>query len=207
MTSRTRPVLAALLVALALVASGCGGEPEAEPVAAPAATPTPEAVPSTPEAPSPAPEPPPPAPVADPVSIAIPAIDVDAQIVPVGLNDDGSMETPDFGLAGWYTEGPKPGEAGPGVIVAHVDSRGGPDVFYRLNDLEPGDEITVSQAGGATRTWRVDSREQTDKDALPTDRIWNDTSDPVLRLITCGGIFDRGVGHYEDNIIVYATPV
>jgi len=202
--ARRHHVLAALVLALALAAVGCGGDPEPEQAAAPAAT-TPS--PQPPPTPEPQPPPPPPAPVADPVGISIPAIDVDAEIVPVGLNADGSMETPEFGLAGWYTEGPKPGEAGPGVIVAHVDSRGGPDVFYRLNDLAPGDEITVSQADGATKTWRVESREQTDKDALPADRIWNGAADPVLRLITCGGIFDRSVGHYEDNIIVYATPI
>jgi hypothetical protein len=28
--------------------------------------------------------------------------------------------------------------------------------------------------------------------------------EPVLRLITCGGSFDRSTGHYRDNIIVFA---
>jgi sortase (surface protein transpeptidase) len=139
--------------------------------------------------------------------VTIPAIGVDAQIVPVGLNADGSMETPDFGLAGWYTEGPKPGDAGPSVIAAHVDSRSGPDVFYRLSDLAPGDEITVQRADGTTGTWIVEGSEQTDKDELPADRIWNATAEPVLRLITCGGDFDASVRHYTDNIIVYANPV
>jgi len=205
--ARRHRALAALVLALALTAAACGGEPEPEQAAAPVATPSPTAPSPTPEPPPPPPPPPPPAPVADPIGISIPAIDVNAEIVPVGLNADGSMETPDFGLAGWYTEGPKPGEAGAGVIVAHIDSRRGPDVFYRLNDLAPGDEIVVSQADGATRTWRVESREQTDKDALPADRIWTSAPDPVLRLISCGGIFDRSIGHYTDNIIVYATPV
>jgi hypothetical protein len=39
---------------------------------------------------------------------------------------------------------------------------------------------------------------------LPVGRIWNRTDRPVLRLITCGGSFDRETGHYRDNIIVYA---
>jgi hypothetical protein len=38
------------------------------------------------------------------------------------------------------------------------------------------------------------------------ERIWNRTSQPVLRLITCGGSFDRSTGHYRDNVIVYARP-
>jgi hypothetical protein len=42
------------------------------------------------------------------------------------------------------------------------------------------------------------------KEALPVERIWNRTRQPVLRPITSGGSFDRSSGHYRDNIIVYA---
>jgi hypothetical protein len=34
-------------------------------------------------------------------------------------------------------------------------------------------------------------------------RSWNRTRRPVLRLITCGGSFDRSSGNYRDNVIVY----
>ena len=47
---------------------------------------------------------------------------------------------------------------------------------------------------------RVDRRSR----SLPTRRIWDRTRQPVLRLITCGGSFDRSTGHYRDNVIVYA---
>jgi LPXTG-site transpeptidase (sortase) family protein len=199
-----RALLAALLAAVVLTA--CGGAETAAPAPSPP-------VPAQPVPPPVAPPPPPPAPpaapdeVAAPVRIEIPSIDVDAEIVPVGLADDGSMEVPDFGLAAWYTEGPEPGAKGPAVVVAHVDSRSGPDVFYRLKDLQAGDQITITRQDGSVGSWTVASQEQVDKDELPTDRIWNDTDQPLLRLITCGGIFDRGIGHYEDNIIVYADPV
>lgn len=143
-------------------------------------------------------------PVADPVRVVIPAIDVDADLVAVGLNPDQSMEVPEFGEAGWYEPGPRPGEPGPAVIAAHVDSVAGPDVFYRLRELEPGDEITVAHADGARSTFAVRDAEQQDKDDLPVDRIWNDTDDSVLRLITCGGEFDRQRRSYESNVIVYA---
>ncbi len=199
----------ALVVTAVLLVVGCGGQPAAEPTPAPAPapveTPTPSPTPPTPEPPPPSP--PSPTPAADPVGIVVPAIDVDAEVIPVGLNDDRSMEVPDFGLAGWYTEGPRPGDEGPAVIVAHVDSRSGPDVFYRLKDLAAGDQITVEQADGRATTFVVESIEQTDKDDLPVEEIWNDTDEPVLRLITCGGIFDSSIGHYTDNIIVYASAV
>ncbi|MBA2694515.1 MAG: class F sortase [Actinobacteria bacterium] len=138
-----------------------------------------------------------------PTRVEIPAIDVDEALHGVGLNPDGSMQTPDFGDAAWYDLGPRPGASGPAVVLAHVDSKGGPDVFYRLKDLEPGDRVTVHREDGAS-TFVVDSLEQVQKDALPYERIWADTDESVLRLITCGGSFDHSTGNYRDNIIVYA---
>lgn len=140
-----------------------------------------------------------------PVSVEIPAIGVDAELVGLGLNDDGSMELPDFGLAGWYVKGPPPGAAGPAVIAAHVDSTDGPDVFYELRSLQPGDEIHVDREDGSTASFVVEDVEQHPKDELPGDRIWAASSQPRLTLITCGGAFDRTIGHYTDNVIAYAA--
>jgi sortase (surface protein transpeptidase) len=142
--------------------------------------------------------------VTRPVSIAIPAAGVEARVVPVGLQPDRTMEVPEVDRAGWYELGPRPGEAGPAVIVGHVDSRSGPAVFFRLGELRSGDRIMVGQDGGAARSFLVERVERRAKEALPVERIWNQTRQPVLRLITCGGSFDRTSGHYRDNIIVYA---
>lgn len=139
-----------------------------------------------------------------PERVTIPAIGVDARLVPVGLKPDGAVQTPDFGLAGWYSRGPRPGDRGAAVLLAHVDSKaGGPDVFYRLRDLEPGDRITVGYHDAAP-TFVVTDTEQVAKSALPTKRIWAPSKRPVLRLITCGGEFDPATHSYLDNIIVYA---
>ena len=142
--------------------------------------------------------------VGRPVSIAIPAAEVEARVVPVGLWPDRTMEVPAVDLAGWYEVGPRPGEAGPAVIVGHVDSRSGPAVFFRLGELRRGDRIVVGQAGGVARSFVVKRVERSAKEALPVERIWNRTRLPVLRLITCGGSFDRSSGHYRDNVVVYA---
>ncbi len=153
---------------------------------------------------APATTPSPPADPGDPLRITIPAIDVDAALVPVGLKDDGAMQTPDFGLAAWYSPGPRPGEPGPAVVVAHVDSKAnGPDVFFRLRELAAGDEVVVHYRT-KTVTFVVTGKEQAPKTALPAHRIWNGATTPVLRLITCGGAFDRAARSYLDNVIVYA---
>ena len=145
--------------------------------------------------------------VGKPVRVVIPAIDVDAELVDLGIHDDGSMEVPNFGLAGWYAPGPRPGEPGPAVIAAHVDSVRGPDVFYRLSELGAGDKITVRHADGSRTAFRVQRSEQQLKEELPAERIWNDTEKVVLRLITCGGDFDPNERSYRSNVIVYARAV
>jgi hypothetical protein len=144
-------------------------------------------------------------PLAEPERLEIPAIGVDAPVIDLGLNADGTLEVPtDFDETGWWTGGPAPGEVGPAVIVGHVDSKDGPAVFFRLAELEPGDEIIVT-SGDTRTTFTVESREQHPKDAFPTDRVYRDDDDRVaLRLITCGGEFNRSTGHYRDNVVIYA---
>ena len=138
-----------------------------------------------------------------PTRVEIPVIAVDEQLHGVGLNPNGSMEMPAFGDAAWYDPGPRPGGAGPAVLVAHVRGPGGADVFARLHELQPGDEVTVHRTDGAS-TFVVDASEQVPKKDLPLDRIWIETEASALRLITCGGEYDPKIGGFPDNTIVYA---
>jgi LPXTG-site transpeptidase (sortase) family protein len=138
-----------------------------------------------------------------PTRVEIPVIAVDEKLHGVGLNPDGSMEMPAFGDAAWYKPGPRPGGAGPAVIVAHVRGPAGADVFSRLHELQPGDEVTVTRTDGAS-TFVVDGSEQVPKEDLPLDRIWIETDASALRLITCGGEYDPKIGGFPDNTIVYA---
>jgi len=139
--------------------------------------------------------------VGQPRRVSIPAIGVDERLHGVGLKADGAMAMPDYGDAAWYDEGPRPGAAGPAVIVAHVRGPGGPDVFWDLAKLKAGDRITTTDTLGTT-TFVVDRVEQVDKDDLPYDRIWSDSDAPLLRLITCAGT--PGPNGFPDNTVVYA---
>ncbi|MEO6472221.1 MAG: sortase [Aeromicrobium sp.] len=141
--------------------------------------------------------------VGKPTRLAIPAIGVNQRLRGVGLKPGGAMETPEFGQAGWYDLGPRPGARGPAVIVAHVHGPAGNDVFARLHELRSGDRVTVKRTDGVS-TFVVGSIEQARKDALPYERIWSNGNRPVLRLITCGGTPDPVTHMYPDNTIVYA---
>jgi hypothetical protein len=146
--------------------------------------------------------------VALPVRLQIPAIDVSTPLVKLGRLPDGSLEVPKaWGTAGWYDQGPRPGQPGPAVILGHVDSKSGPAVFYQLRALRPGDVIRVGLADGRTLAFRVQRLQRYPKDEFPTEAVYFPTLNRELRLITCGGEFDYARGSYLDNVVVYATLV
>jgi sortase (surface protein transpeptidase) len=140
--------------------------------------------------------------------LRIPAIGVSTPLARLGRLRDGSIEVPhDSNTAGWYDQGPRPGQPGPAVILGHVDSKTGPAVFYRLRALRPRDIIRVGLADGRILIFRVQRLERYPKDEFPTQAVYFPTLDRELRLITCGGEFDSAAGSYRDNIVVYATLV
>jgi sortase (surface protein transpeptidase) len=141
-----------------------------------------------------------------PVRLHIPRIQVTTSLAPLGRAPDGTVEVPNRSdLAGWYAPGPRPGDLGSAVILGHVDSHHAPAVFYRLRELRAGDQLTVTRADGSTVRFVVQRTRQYDKQQFPTDKVYYPTLRPTLRLITCGGQFDPADGHYQSNIIVFAT--
>jgi sortase (surface protein transpeptidase) len=147
-------------------------------------------------------------PVARPTEVEVPAIGVRAPIIELGVDGRGRLEVPsDPQVAGWWTGGAEPGASGPAVIAGHVDSYRGPGVFFRLPELTRGDRIVVRGEDGAVARFAVDRVERWPKDAFPTDAVYRQSDGAELRLITCGGTFDRQALRYLDNIIVFAHAV
>jgi Sortase domain len=146
--------------------------------------------------------------VARPVDLVIPAIGVRTRLIKLKLTTRGTLQVPaSTSVAGWYTGSSRPGALGPAVIVGHIDSRTGPGIFFRLDLLHAGDRIYVKRADGTIAIFRVTSVQMYPKDQFPTMAVYGPTPDAELRLITCGGAFDRGGGAYLSNVVVYATQV
>ncbi|MEH0841635.1 class F sortase [Micromonospora sp. CPCC 205711] len=147
-------------------------------------------------------------PASRPVRLAVPAIKVAAPVAPVGQARDGSIDVPPLNRhdeTGWYDRGPTPGEPGRAIIVGHVDSKKGPAVFYDLRKLKPGDRVEVTRDDRRVVVFRVDSVEYFSKASLPADRVYGDSGEPALRLITCGGQWIGGKTGYADNVIAFAS--
>jgi len=210
---------AGLLLAVLLLAA-CGQQAPSRPVAAASRAPasSPSAVPNMavseptlqPFDPSVGGPPGPPAPAqphsAPPVRLRIPSIGVDTSVGRLDLNPDGTIQVPaDFGQAGWYDRGPAPGEAGPAVVLGHLDSYTGPAVFARLGSLRAGAEVVVLREDGSELRFLVDSVASFSSDSFPTDQVYGATPGPALRLITCGGTFSVARGRYNQNVVAFAT--
>ncbi|NUS01436.1 MAG: class F sortase [Nonomuraea sp.] len=143
-----------------------------------------------------------------PVKIVIKRLGINAPIKSIGLAKDGTIEVPPSdnpNLVGWYRNMSTPGEAGPAVLLGHKDTRTRSAVFSRLGELKYGDTIEVKRQDKTTAVFTVGGVEQASKKTFPTERVYGSRENAQLHLITCGGTYDRTIGHYNDNIIVYAT--
>ncbi|MHA6792035.1 class F sortase [Pseudonocardia bannensis] len=203
--------MAVLLTVLAVTGAVAGCGTSSDPAStAPSPAPVTPSVPVTP-IPSPtlaaAPERPLPAlPKARPVAVSVRSIGMRTdRLIDLGLTRTGEMEVPEDAVtAGWFELGPTPGEVGPAVIAAHVDYAGVPGLFTRLHDVRPGDDISVTRADGRTATFTAYRVDRFAKSRFPTQQVYGNTESPELRLITCGGAFDRASGNYLDNVVVFA---
>ena len=145
----------------------------------------------------------------EPVRLEVPAIGVSSLIAPVGIAPDHTVDVPPLSrpnLTGWYRYGPSPGQVGSAVILGHVDSSlTGKAVFYDLGRLRHGDLIDVSRRDGSIAEFRVDATAVFGKNQFPSATVYGHVAYPGLRLITCGGPYDRAAGGYRDNVVVFAS--
>lgn len=145
-------------------------------------------------------------PESPPVRIKIPSIEVDVPLTDLSRNEDGGLNAPppdDANLAGWDAAGIMPGSTGTAVIAGHVDTRKGPAAFYGLGSLKKGAKIKIPRKDGLTAHFVVDGVEEYEKDDFPNRKVYGQRARPELRLITCGGSFNKKDG-YSGNVVVYA---
>jgi LPXTG-site transpeptidase (sortase) family protein len=169
------------------------------PVSAPApASPTPSAPPST-------------TPLglarSEPERLSIQTIAVNAPFTPLAIGPSGQLNAPpanDPNLAGWFKDGPTPGERGTSVVAGHVDTKTGPAVFLLLSMLKAGNTVDITRKDGAVATFKVDTVETFSKADFPSERVYADNGTAQLRLITCGGVYDKKTKDYKDNVVVFA---
>ncbi len=140
-----------------------------------------------------------------PVGVAIDKLGVDADIVGLGAESDGTLQSPPNGdLVGWYIQSARPGAVGNVVMSGHVDWEKRLAVFWRLNELKKGDRITVVAQGGERHSYQVEWVKSYDAATAPLMEILGGTSERWLTLITCGGTFNPITRDYAQRLVVRA---
>lgn len=152
---------------------------------------------------------PPTLPASTPTHIDVPAIGINSNMLQLGSNPDGTLQVPPLekdSQAGWFTGSRTPGQLGPSIILGHIDSvEYGPGVFYKLAALKPADQVSITRSDGTVAVFSITKVAQYPKKHFPTIKVYGNTDDAALRLITCGGTFDPTARSYEDNIIAFAS--
>ncbi|MER5472096.1 class F sortase [Streptomyces sp. NPDC002685] len=150
--------------------------------------------------------PPTPLPRSRATSLRVPSLGVEAPAVGLGLDRDRRLAAPpgdEPNLVGWYTDGPTPGERGTAVVVGHRDTRTGAAVFAPLERIRPGGLVEARRVDGRTAVYTVDAVRTYAKAHFPDQEVYGGRGRPELRLITCGGAYDRKAG-YAANVVVFA---
>jgi sortase (surface protein transpeptidase) len=127
-------------------------------------------------------------------------------MIRVGVDQHRAIAVPtNINLAGWYVEGPAPGEPGVSIVDGHVSGVESPGIFARLGDLRAGDPVTIERGDGTVLTFTVVT-----VDSYPTADTAREQFRALpgverqLTLITCGGRYDPAIGTHDQRIVVRA---
>lgn len=167
-------------------------------------------------------------PVEVPLELKVPSLKVNTTVLGVGLTSGNEMDAPKgpigdpvWHTAFWYRGSGLPGESGTATIAGHVnDPLGQPEIFAHLQDLQPGDLITIHYTkSNIDIAFTVDQvkiysvQESSDPAVLAqiygTGPVNGTAPQPSLdglshlTLITCAGNIVNG--QFDHHVVVYAT--
>lgn len=142
------------------------------------------------------------------------SLGVNAPWTDEGISGGGLVIPSDVKVVGRWTGGAAvDATTGTVLLAGHVNYIGqGNGALYKLAQTKPGAVVVVNDAAGQHTTWRVQSLQVVQKNALPSS-IFAPTGARQLVIVTCGGpIMKVADGHggtyntYRDNVIVTAVP-
>ncbi|MDO0914675.1 class F sortase [Streptomyces sp. DT2A-34] len=144
-----------------------------------------------------------------PQRLDLPGLDVRAPVVARGLDRQGAVDPPPYDQAdvvGWYAAGVKPGAAGAALMVGYAGTDTRPAVFRRIGALKPGATVRVLRDDGRLAEFTVDDVQVVARDRFDARQAYgaHRSGRAELRLITCGGPFDRATRGCSANVIVSA---
>jgi LPXTG-site transpeptidase (sortase) family protein len=121
--------------------------------------------------------------------IVIDRIGVNASVFTYGLDANRVPEVPLNGSdVAWYNFSDRPGTGSNAVFAGHV-TWGGSAVFYKLDEVQVGDQIALRGDNGVELTYTVSESFLVDPEDPNALSVMSPTDKDVITLITCGGSF------------------
>jgi LPXTG-site transpeptidase (sortase) family protein len=144
-----------------------------------------------------------------PIRLTIPALEVAADVQPVGMSDSVTMQVPsDISTIGWFDRSVLPtSDTGHTVLAGHKDGVSDPNgVFRNLGNVLEGDVVKVLDQSGRRMSYEVTKVEVLGNQQFAQEAPWifKREGEHRLVLITCGGDFDESRGGYQANVVVVA---
>ncbi|MBN1162573.1 class F sortase [Patescibacteria group bacterium] len=145
-----------------------------------------------------------------PKSLEIESLDIEIELVAIGVDSNGTMETPSsWDEGGWYKKGAMPGQRGNMIVNAHYDDNyGRPAAFWNLKNANVGDKVLVVDEYNRIFHYSITDIFQVnidDPDKL--DVLDSEGSKTSLTMITCGGYWIPGKSTYNRRLVVTAELV
>ncbi|MFI5762659.1 class F sortase [Streptomyces sp. NPDC051563] len=146
---------------------------------------------------------------AAPARVDVPSLGVQAPVIVRDLDAKGAIEPPPYenpGTVGWWRGGAQPGTAGTALLVGHVDTKSKPAVFYGLSSAKTGDKVRVVRADGSVAEFTIEDVRVHERAGFDPAKVYGPRvrGRAELRLVTCGGTYDKAAKEYSANVVVSA---
>ncbi len=145
------------------------------------------------------------APIGLPVKLKISGINLESNIIPVGLTADSHMDVPPNSVeVGWFNGRAKPGEQGNAVLDGHLMAGTAGGVFENLHKVEIGQSILVKDENGIEREFKVTNTKILDYNETSLNDIFGPTEKRGLVIITCHGDWLESAQTFNKRLVVFA---
>ncbi len=148
-----------------------------------------------------------------PRAIRIQKLGVEARVMPMGVNKDGSMQAPlNINDSGWYTGSAKPGVAGAMVLDGHSSATNSAEhlgLFNAIHTLENGDTMTIEKGDGTILTYKVVYKETVKLDQIDMKKAMLPYGGATegMNLITCAGQWTDKNTTLDHRTVVYTVRI
>jgi hypothetical protein len=141
-----------------------------------------------------------------PVRLRINFLQVDAEIVSVGVTSSGNMDTTKepYGIA-WYQYGASPGWPVNALLGGHNFWNGAPGSFVYLSYLPPGESVWIEYEDGSMGEFSVFSNDTYDVKDIPASVMAQKDGDTRTTLISCNGVNLLGSGYTQRTVVLLRT--